>query len=252
MLSLLVIGDEILTGRVVEENLAYMIRHFGAAGYAPEEARIIRDRVEDIAEAVAQLSSRYDYLVTTGGVGPTHDDVTYEGVARAFDIGMEENAAMERFLGMRHGGTLEPGAKRMARLPVGARVIENKENRWPVVRVRNCFVLPGLPGALKDKVHRVIALLPKKEALIHANVYLTADEATVSLWLAGLQARESSLLIGSYPIVRDNRYLTKVSVTGSSADAVSGVQQQVVAWARENGWLEGVDEPRPIGDDEGR
>ena len=252
MLSLLIIGDEILTGRVVEENLAYMIRHFGAAGYAPEEARIIRDRVEDIAEAVAELSSRYDYLVTTGGVGPTHDDVTYEGVARAFSIALEENPDMERFLGMRHGGTLEPGARRMARLPVGARVIENEENRWPVVQVRNCFVLPGLPGALKDKVHRVIALLPERAALIHANVYLTADEATVSLWLEELQAQSGDLLIGSYPIVRNRRYFTKVSITGSSAEAVFALQQQVVAWAKENGWFEGVDEPRPIGDDEGR
>ncbi|MFP4431536.1 MAG: competence/damage-inducible protein A [Spirochaetaceae bacterium] len=250
MLSLLVIGDEILTGRVVEENLSYMIRHFSAAGYAPEEARIIRDRVEEIASAVSALAERYDYLVTTGGVGPTHDDVTYEGVAAAFGLPLERNPDMVRFLGRRHGGTLEPGVERMALLPEGAQVIENPENRWPVVRVRNCFILPGLPGALKEKVHRVVALLPQREALIHANVYLTADEASVALWLSALQKAEPSVLIGSYPIVRDRRYLTKVSITGSSAAEVKALQERVASWAEGEKWLDGVDEPRPIGDDE--
>jgi molybdenum cofactor synthesis domain-containing protein len=250
MLSLLVIGDEILTGRVVEENLSYMIRHFSAAGYAPEEARIIRDRVEEIAGAVLALSQRYDYLVTTGGVGPTHDDVTYEGVAAAFGLPLERNPDMVRFLGQRHGGNLEPGVERMARLPQAAEVIENAENRWPVVRVRNCFILPGLPGALKDKVHRVVALLPQREALIHANVYLTADEASVALWLSALQEGEPSVLIGSYPIVRDRRYLTKVSITGGSREEVVSLQNRVISRAKDEGWLDGVDEPRPIGDDE--
>ncbi len=249
MLSLLIIGDEILTGRVAEENLAYMIRHFSAAGYAPEEARVIRDRVPDIAAAVSALSERYDYLVTTGGVGPTHDDVTYEGVAAAFGLALERSTAMARFLGERHGGTLGPGVERMARLPEGAQVIENEENRWPVVQVRNCFVLPGLPGALKDKVHRVVTLLPRREALVHANVYLTADEASVALWLSDLQAQDPSILIGSYPIVRDRRYLTKISITAGTSAEVASVQERVVSWAEAEGWLHGVDEVRPIGDD---
>ncbi len=252
MLSLLIIGDEILTGRVAEENLSYMIRHFSAAGYAPEEARIVRDRVDDIAGAVSALSERYNYLVTTGGVGPTHDDVTYAGVAAAFGLELKRNPDMVRFLGERHGGTLDPGVERMANLPEGAQVIENEANRWPVVQVRNCFVLPGLPGALKDKVHRVVALLPRREALIHANVYLTADEASVALWLSDLQAQDPTVLIGSYPIVKDKRYLTKVSITGSTSEEVVAIQNRVAAWAAAAGWLDEVDEARPIGDDEER
>ncbi len=249
MLALLIIGDEILSGRIVEENMAYMIRHFSAAGYAPEEIRVVRDRVVDIAEAASSLSARFDFVVTTGGVGPTHDDVTYEGIARAFGLILEKNEQMTAYLSSRHGGSLDPGVQRMVYLPTGAEVIENSDRRWPVVRVRNCFLLPGLPGALRDKVHRVIALLPPREPMVHGNVYLATDEATVSTWLSELQKQHPTILIGSYPIFEDGAYLTKVSVTAATTEYASSLLATIAEKARFNGWLKGVDDPRPIGDD---
>ena len=127
VLALVIIGDEILSGKVVDENLPFMIDRFSRAGYPPCEVRIIGDNLALISRTVGELMGHYSYVVTAGGVGPTHDDLTHAGVAAAFGVPLQANSDMLAFLSAAHGNRLTSSIRRMAMLPQGAEVI-GREN----------------------------------------------------------------------------------------------------------------------------
>lgn len=244
MLAIVIIGDEILSGQVDDENLSFMIQQFSHAGYPPREVRIVRDEADVIAGAVSELLARYTYVVTSGGVGPTHDDVTHTGVAQAFGVPLEQNPAMLSFLGARHTDDRTAGVVRMAMLPQGSEVLGHEDGRWPIIRKENCFMLPGLPQALRDKVPRLIALLPRVAPAWVAAVYLDAEEVLFSHWLDELQQKQSAVTIGSYPVLHEPEFKTRVSITSRSRDAVSSVVSLIEAYARPHGWFVRAEKPR--------
>ncbi len=244
MLAIVIIGDEILNGQVDDENLPFMIQQFSRAGYPPREVRVIRDDTDVIATSVSELLARYTYVVTAGGVGPTHDDVTHSGIARAFGVPLERNAAMMAFLSARHKNDVSANVARMAMLPQGSEVLGHEDGRWPIIRKENCFMLPGLPQALRDKIPRLISLLPRVAPAWVAAVYLDAEEVLFAHWLDELQQRFSTVTIGSYPVLHEREFKTRVSITSESRDTVCSVISLIEAYARPHGWFVRADNPR--------
>lgn len=245
MIAVVLVGDEILSAQVRDENLFYIIDRLSEAGYETGEARIIRDDIEEIARTFRELSQRYDYVISAGGVGPTHDDVTLDGVARAFDVPLELNEKMRAFLTGHHGEELGKSVVKMAMLPAGSEVDSGDDRRWPLVRKENCFILPGLPRALRDKIDRIVTKLPLLDRSWIARLYLNSPEDEIADWLAQLQGRYPGVAVGSYPVLEEQRYRTRLTFKGVDRQAVIAAYEEAAAELEER--VVGWDIPEPVG-----
>ncbi len=237
MVAILLIGDEILSGSVKEANLYPMLTTLNSIGYGIGEVRIVRDDVEEIASAFRDLRERYEYVVSSGGIGPTHDDITIESAAEAFDVAAEEHPDMIAFLETRYDLPLSPMVRKMALLPRGTEVLGCREGQWPVIRWENVFILPGLPRALQDKMERLASLLPGRDRMWTAELYLNVDEGLFADWLEEQQRLAPSVSIGSYPVYGDYDYRARITVRGVNRDVVTRVFRDLRAAANEHGWL---------------
>ena len=151
----LLVGNELLTGKIGDENLAVLARALRARGVALDRAVVIRDEVDLIATEVRALSAAFDWVFTSGGVGPTHDDLTIDGVARAFGVAVERSERMETLLRGHYGAAITDDHLLMARVPVGARLISTEKVPWPTVLMRNVWVLPGVPWIFAMKLQQI-------------------------------------------------------------------------------------------------
>ncbi len=244
MVALLVIGDEILSGDIREENISFMIDTLKRAGHRTGEIRIIGDDVEAIATAFRELSTRYEYVVSAGGVGPTHDDVTLEGAARGFGVELELHPGMAAFLAAHYGHELTGAARRMAMLPSDSEIIPGREHRWPVIRKGNAFILPGLPVALRDKMVRVAEMIPsREEGEWVAVLYIHCDETEIAEWLLRLQEQNEGVKIGSYPVIEERGYHTRITIKGDDHRSVERTFALARSYFQKGGWLLGANEP---------
>src|SRR5277367_3075388 len=148
--AVLVIGDEILSGRTKDRNLGYIAEYLAKIGVDVREARVVPDVEDDIVAALNALRGRYDYVVTTGGIGPTHDDITADAVAKAFGVSIDEDPRVIAMMLERYpAGDLTPARRRMARIPAGAALIENPISKAPGFRIGNVFVMAGVPSIMQ-------------------------------------------------------------------------------------------------------
>ncbi|HXZ15603.1 MAG TPA: competence/damage-inducible protein A, partial [Roseiarcus sp.] len=148
--AVLVIGDEILSGRTKDKNIGYIAEYLARIGVDLKEARVVPDVEEEIVAALNALRARYDYVITTGGIGPTHDDITADAVARAFGVPIGEDPRAIAIMLERYAeADLTPARRRMARMPEGAVLIENPISRAPGFRIGNVFVLAGVPSVMQ-------------------------------------------------------------------------------------------------------
>ena len=138
--AIVVIGDEILSGKFVEENAAYLIPALRDLGVALRRIEVVPDQLDDIAEAVRRAAERHDHVFTSGGVGPTHDDLTMAGIARAFGVEVVRHPELERLLRSFYGAKLEERNLRMAEVPAGAELVAADHPAWPVARFRNVYI----------------------------------------------------------------------------------------------------------------
>ena len=157
--AVLIIGDEILSGRTQDTNLRDIARYLGVIGVDLAEARTVPDVLEEIVDALNALRSRYDYVVTTGGIGPTHDDITADAVAAAFGVELIEHPEIIAMMQARWSGELNAARRRMARVPVGGQLVKNPVQGPPGFTIGNVFTLAGVPqimrGMLEDVGHRL-------------------------------------------------------------------------------------------------
>ena len=209
--GIILIGNELLSGKVADANAVYLCRELRALGVDVRRIVVIPDEVERIAAEVIEFSRGFDVVFTSGGVGPTHDDVTIEGVARAFGVPVVRDpgmvAALEGFL----GGHLNPARLRMAEIPEGAHPMTADGLVFPAVVMKNVYVLPGVPELFRRKFDGLKELF--RDVPFHlASVFVSVGESSLAEHLNGLLERHPELLLGSYPEFSNPEYRVKITL----------------------------------------
>jgi FAD synthetase len=213
--GIILVGNEILSGKIEDANAAYLCRELRALGVDVRRITVIPDDVQLIAEEVATFSRDYDVVFTSGGVGPTHDDVTIEGVARAMLTPVVRHPLLVRLLEQYYRGTVTEAALKMAEVPKDCELVGGETLRFPTILMRNVYVLPGVPEIFRAKFE---ALRDRfRDQPIHLkNVYVRIGESTLADYLNRLLADFPLLQLGSYPEFANPEY--KVKVTLESRD----------------------------------
>ncbi len=223
-----IIGDEILSGKVKDENTSYLIEVLKEAGVRLRRVAIVGDEIDEIVREVRICSKEHDYVFTSGGVGPTHDDLTMAAVAAAFDLPLERDPVIEEMVHQHWGPAVTEAALGLADLPRGARLVRTKGSMLPVVTLRNIFILPGIPKLFRAKLRDLRQEL-KGEALALANVMLRADESAVASILNQVVAEHPSVQIGSYPRIDDPEYTVRVTLEALDPDAVKRARTRLLS-----------------------
>ena len=220
--AILVIGDEILSGRTKDRNIAYIAEYLTAIGIDPCEARIVRDRREEIIAAVNALRHRYTYLFTTGGIGPTHDDITAESVAAAFGVDIDIDPRALAIMKTRYSDAdLTPARLRMARLPEGAELIANPISQAPGFRLGNVYVMAGIPSIMQAMLDDAARTLKTSRVMQSRTLEIRRPEGEIGAPLAQLQKDFSDVLIGSYPSFDDRGFLTRIVLRCRDAERLA-------------------------------
>jgi len=230
--AVVIIGNEVLSGRVRDANLPFLARELKALGIRLREARVIADRREAIVEALRALCPRHDYVFTTGGIGPTHDDVTAEAVAAAFGVELVRNPEAVAILERHYGDEINPARLRMANTPAGAELLDNPVSRAPGFRVENCYVLPGVPRILQAIFDGFKHRLAGGAVLASRTVTAELAESLVAEGLAAVQERHPEAEIGSYPHLRRGRFATAVVVRAADPGLLEAASAEVVELLR--------------------
>ena len=218
--ALLIIGAEVLSGKVDDANGPYLLRALRLRGVALQEIRTIGDDVNAIADAVRALSSQVDDVYSTGGIGPTHDDVTIAGMARAFGRSVVHHPDLMHLLTSRYKGSMNEARLKMAEVPEGAQLILGNGQMVPVVKIENVTILPGVPSLMRACFSQ-LPHAPQGAAFVSRALLLDVSESAIAAALTQVQKSYPELDIGSYPRFDAAPYRVKVTVDGRSTDAVS-------------------------------
>ena len=216
--AILVIGDEILSGRTRDSNLHYLAGELTRAGIALREARIVADVHAEIVAALRALSGRYDHVFTTGGIGPTHDDITADAVAEAMGAKIGHRADAMALLQAhydRSGLPFNEARQRMARIPEGARLIENPVSIAPGFSIGNVHVMAGVPNIFQAMVASVLPGLTGGPPLLSQNLRVDRGEGEVAEAFGALAAEFPDLSMGSYPFIQNGAYGTNLVIRGT-------------------------------------
>jgi molybdenum cofactor synthesis domain-containing protein len=209
--GIIVIGNEILSGKTRDENSPYLVRELRDLGVDVRRISVIADELQIIADEVRNCSKSYDYVFTTGGVGPTHDDLTMDGIATAFGRRIQRNSELESTIRRFYARELVDGNLRMADIPEGARLVGGQGLWFPVVAVENVYIFPGVPEILQKKFERIKEIF--REAPFYLReVYLKADEGQIASTLHRVLADFPDLLLGSYPYFDNPVYSIKLTL----------------------------------------
>src|SRR3984893_14099816 len=231
--ALLVIGDEILSGRTKNQNIGYIADYLTKIGIDLREVRIVPDVAFEIVAAVNALRTRYDYLFTTGGIGPTHDDITADAVATAFGVEISEDPrAIKLLLTLIKPEDLNEARRRMARIPHGSELIENRISKAPGFRIENVIVLAGIPAVMQVMLDAVAPQLARGAPMIAETISAgSLPEGAYAALLKNLSTASPELTFGSYPAFRDGRFHNEIVVRGKDAakvaEAVAAVHAMV-------------------------
>lgn len=224
--AMLVIGDEILSGRTKDTNTNYLACALTAAGIDLKEARVVSDEHDRIVAAVQALSAAYDHVFTSGGIGPTHDDITADAVGAAFGahVGIRDDArALLAAHYKRQGMEFNDARKRMARIPDGATLIDNPVSIAPGFTIGNVHVMAGVPKVFHAMVATVLPTLTGGQPLLSETLRVFIGEGDIAGPLGALAQAHPDLSIGSYPFQKDGVYGSNLVVRGTEADRLKAV-----------------------------
>ncbi len=243
--GLVIIGDEILSGRTQDANVAYLAKWLNEEGVALKEVRIVADVQAAIVEAVNALRERCDYCFTTGGIGPTHDDITVDAVAAAFGVDVVYNDEALQMLARYYGGEeLTDARKRMARVPDGGDLVRNPMSGAPGVRRDNVFMLAGIPGIMRGMLEGLRGELAGAEPMQSDVVTVFSPESAMAESLSAIQAAHPDTSIGSYPFFRQGRIGAALVVRSTDAALIPPVLAAIRRAAEAIGadWIDGEPE----------
>ncbi len=206
--ALLVIGDEILSGRTKDKNIGYVAEYLTNIGIDLKEVRVVPDEEPEIVAALKVLRARYDYVFTTGGIGPTHDDITADAVAKAFGVTIDYDLRVVEILRSRlaqTGGVMNEARMRMTRLPAGAELVLNKISAAPGFRIGNVIVMAGIPQVMQAMLEYVTPQLKTGAKMLSETVRADCREGDIGTELGAVAAAHPGVIIGSYPFMDEKR-----------------------------------------------
>ncbi len=230
--AMLVIGDEILSGRTRDSNMHFIANALTAQGISLTEVRVVSDNHAAIVAAVRALSRDYDHLFTSGGIGPTHDDITADAVADAFGATISHRSDAMALLAAHYaarGIEFNAARQRMARIPDGAVLIENPVSVAPGFTLGNCHVMAGVPKVFEAMVASVLPQLTGGAPLVTQSLRLMQGEGSIAEGFGALAAEYPELSMGSYPFTQDGVYGTNLVIRGSSSAQVDAAMARLTA-----------------------
>jgi molybdenum cofactor synthesis domain-containing protein len=229
----LIIGNEILSGRTQDANLAFLAKGLNEAGIRLREARVIPDDAAVIVATVNEVRRNFDYVFTTGGIGPTHDDITAPCMAEAFGVPLILHPEAKRLLESHYPpGALNEARLRMAHVPEGAVLLPNPISRAPGFRIENVYVLPGVPQIMQAIFSELKHRLRGGARLYSRNVSCALSEGALAKDLATLQERYADLEIGSYPYFRRSDFGVTLVLRGTDKDRIAAAIEELKALIR--------------------
>jgi molybdenum cofactor synthesis domain-containing protein len=226
---LIIIGNEILSGRTHDKNLPYLAEELNKLGVRLSETRVIPDIEATIVETLNECRAKFDYVFTTGGIGPTHDDITSECVAKAFGVAIELNADAHALLKSHYENPedLNEARLRMARIPVGAELVQNPISKAPGFRLENVYVMAGVPMIMQAMFQGIKHQLIGGKPMVSRSVGGYIPEGTIAKVLAEIQADYPETDIGSYPFLREGKLGTTLVVRGENPDDVNQASERI-------------------------
>lgn len=227
--AMLAIGDELLSGRTKDKNIGHLADVLTAAGIDLKEVRIVADEEDAIVEALNDLRGRFDYVFTSGGIGPTHDDITADAVSRAFGVAcIHEEKAMKMLADnyAQRGVEFTESRQRMARMPQGSAHIANPVSTAPGFHIGNVYVMAGVPSVFQAMLDNVLPTLRTGRKLLSKAVTCPFGEGVIGAPLTAIQKNNPDTIIGSYPKFENGRFSTELVVRGSD---IAQIDQAVMA-----------------------
>ena len=234
--AVIIIGNEILSGRTRDKNLPFLGRRLADLGIQLQETRVIPDLEKSIIATIREFTERFDYIFTTGGIGPTHDDITTASVAAAFETVVERNPEAVKILEEYYdAGSLNDARLKMANIPAGARLIYNPVSAAPGFQLHNVFVLPGVPLIMQAMFEGIIDRLTSGESILMKSITTNLRESTIAEGLGYIQERFNNVSIGSYPFFRRGRLGVNVVLRSTNGDMLRQATEQVAMLITELG-----------------
>lgn len=231
--AILVIGDEILSGKTEEENARFLIRELRELGVALKLIMVVPDDIEQIARVLSNLSSDYTYVFTSGGVGPTHDDVTLAGVSRAFSVPIVRHPELESLIRSYFGEKVDETHLLMANVPEGSQLITGDGLKWPVLVYQNVYILPGVPRFFREKFTAIREQF-RSSCFYLRLIYTLEDEFAISKHLQAVAEQYKSVSIGSYPsFEKESDYKVKITVESRDRESVERAFNQLLLLLQE-------------------
>lgn len=213
--GIVIIGNEVLSGKTQDTNSYFLCTELRQLGVEVQKISTIPDVIELIGREVAEFSARFDFVFTTGGVGPTHDDVTIDGIAHGFGLSVVRHPDIERRMRQRLGSDINEARLRMANVPEGAELLATEALFAPIVKIHNVFIFPGIPRILQERFHAIKENFREAPYFLK-NVYVKSGEGVIARILNDVLAKFPEILLGSYPVLDIPEY--KVKVTFESKD----------------------------------
>ena len=230
--AMLAIGDELLSGRTKDRNIGHLADVLALVGIDLKEVRIVGDEEAAIVAALNALRPAYTYVFTSGGIGPTHDDITADAVAEAFGVAIGHDMRALEMLGANYasrGIEFTEARRRMARVPAGADLIANPVSVAPGFRIGNVFVMAGVPAIFQAMLDRVVPTLRTGAKMLSETVHCPFGEGTIGTALGDIQKAHPSTVIGSYPKFADGKFWTELVVRSRDAGALAAARAAVEA-----------------------
>lgn len=237
--AILVIGDEILSGRTKDKNVGYIADHLTAIGIQLSEVRIVPDTEKEIVEAVNALRSKYDYLFTTGGIGPTHDDITADCIAKAFGVPIDLDPRAVKILSEYYQEQeFTEARQRMARIPAGADLIENIVSKAPGFKLENVIVMAGVPRIMQVMLDAITPRLNTGKKMLSESIQLRCPEGDAAPVLAKVQEQYSDVSMGSYPFLDKGKLGVNLVLRSFDDERLKQANKTLQEALKEQGLLE--------------
>lgn len=226
--GIIIIGNEVLSGKTQDTNSYFLCTELRRLGVEVQKISTIQDEIAIIGREVSAFSKQFDFVFTTGGVGPTHDDVTIEGIAHGFGLNVVRHPDIERRMRQRLGGDVNEARLRMANVPEGATLLATEALFAPIVKIHNVYIFPGIPKILQERFHTIKERFRDAPYFLKS-VYVRYGEGIIAAMLNDLLVKFPQLMLGSYPVLDLPEYKVKVTLESKDATYLDQALQAFVA-----------------------